>query len=178
MGSQHVVTEPDTLKEHTIVDTDIHLSLDVDLVADYLDEPYYSRVTNPSGTAFPMSGWDRNLGGKIPSDRQVKSPADIQETLCNEFGVDYPVLNATSWLPRLPESDLAVNLMQAYDDLLLDKFLDGNDHFHGLATIATQKPDKAAEELDRIGDEDQMIGAYICTTGPDKPLGYSSILRR
>ena len=118
-----------------------------------------------------MSGWDRNLGGKIPSDRQVKSPADIQETLCNEFGVDYPVLNATSWLPRLPESDLAVNLMQAYDDLLLDKFLDGNDHFHGLATIATQKPDKAAEELDRIGDEDQMIGAYICTTGPDKPLG-------
>jgi hypothetical protein len=160
------------LEETTIVDTDVHLSVSPEEVAKYVDEPYRSHMTNTGYSPLPASGWDRNLRGKI-EHYTVESAEDVQETLCEEFNIDHPILNATSKLPRLPQSDLAVNLMSAYNDLLLDQYLDEYDHFRGLASIATQEPDKAAEELDRLGDEKQIVGAYIATTGPNPPMGDS-----
>ena len=64
--------------------------------------------------------------------------------------------------------------MSAYNDLLLDQYLDEYDHFYGLSALATQDPAAAAEELDRLGDEEQIVGAYIATTGPNPPLGDPS----
>ncbi|WP_321113131.1 amidohydrolase family protein [Halorussus salinisoli] len=168
-----MATEPanqQTLEETTIVDTDIHLSVSPAEVAEYVDEPYRSHMSNTGYSPLPSSGWDRNLRGKI-DHYTVESPEDVQSTLCEDFHIDYPILNATSKLPRLPQTDLAVNLMPAYNDLLIDKYLDEHDHFRGLASLATQEPDKAAEELDRLGDEKQIVGAYIATTGPNPPLG-------
>lgn len=162
--SQHAVSET------TIVDTDVHLSVAPEEVAKYCDKPYSDHMSTTGYSPLPASGWDRNMGGKI-DHYSVRTADDVQETLCEEFGIDYPILNATSMLPRLPQSDLAVNLMSAYNDLLIDQFLDEYDHFRGLASLATQKPDRAAEELDRLGDEDQIVGAYIATTGPNPPLG-------
>ena len=50
--------------------------------------------------------------------------------------------------------------------MLLDRFLDDYDHFHGLASITLQgQPDKVAEEIDRIGDEDAFVGAFIAQSG-------------
>lgn len=158
------------VQDTTIVDTDVHLSVPAEEVAKYTEEPYRSHMSNTGYAPLPSSGWDRNLRGKI-EHYSVRSPEDVQERLCEEFQIDYPILNATSKLPRLPQTDLAVNLMSAYNDLLIDQYLDEYDHFYGLASLATQKPDKAAEELDRLGDEDQIVGAYIATTGPNPPLG-------
>lgn len=158
------------VQETTIVDTDVHLSMSPEEVAEYCDKPYSDHMTTTGYSPLPASGWDRNMGNKI-EHYTVETADDVQETLCEEFHIDHPILNATSMLPRLPQTDLAVHLMSAYNDMLLDKFLDEHDHFRGLASLATQKPDKAAEELDRLGDEDQIVGAYIATTGPNPPLG-------
>jgi predicted TIM-barrel fold metal-dependent hydrolase len=160
------------IEDATVVDTDIHVNqgMPIEEVASYLDEPYKSHMLKPTVSPLPISGWNRSLGGKIEGGN-LSGPEDIQQTLCEGFGVDYPVLNTTSWLPRLPQSDLAVALMRAYNDLLLDKFLDDYDHFRGLLTIATQKPHKAAEEIDRLGNEDQIVGIYIATTGSMIPIG-------
>ncbi|MFB6220846.1 MAG: amidohydrolase family protein [Halolamina sp.] len=166
------------LREATVIDVDVHLggAIEYEDVGEHLDEPYRSRLLNHSGpTPLPFSGWDRNSGGKI--DAETHSLADAHELdrrLCGEFGIDYPVLNTLSWIPRLPESGFAVELARAYNDVLLDQFLDEYDHFRGMVTIATQRPGKAAEEIDRIGDEDGIAGIYIATGGPDRPLGDPS----
>ena len=165
------ISEPNLLEQSTIVDTDIHLSIDVDQVASYLDDPYRSHMRNPTVFPLPISGWNRSLGGKISGNQQVRSAEDIKRDLVEQFHIDYPIINATSFLPRLPQSDLAIALMHAYNDLVLDRYLDGNDDFRGLITLATQKPDKAAEELDRLGDEDQFVGVYLATSGAERPLG-------
>lgn len=161
------------IQESTVIDTDIHVmgAMGFDELASYLDEPHKSHVLNPTIFPLPVSGWNRSLGGKIEGGDLSEGPDAIQQTLCEEFGVDYPILNTTSWLPRLPQSGLAIALMRAYNDLLLDKFLDEHDHFRGLLTIATQDPVKAAEEIDRLGDEDQIVGIYLATTGAMVPLG-------
>lgn len=159
-----------TLADTRIVDTDVHLSIPTEALEPYLDEPYRGHMSNSTYNPLPSSGWDRSMGGKVNPER-INSVKDV-DPLIEDFHVDSPILNATSLLPRLPQSDLAENLMYAYNDVLLDEFLDKNEDCYGLATVATQKPDAAAEELDRLGNEDQIVGAYICTTGPDYPLGH------
>ena len=160
---------PDT----TVVDVDVHLSVPATAVAAYCDEPYASHMRNDGYAPLPASGWDRNLRGKI-EHYTVRSPEDVQRTLVDEFGIDHPVLNPTSKLTRLPQTDLAVHLMSAYNDLLLDQYLDDHPDFYGLAALATQDPSAAAEEIDRVADEDQICGVYLVTTGPTPPLGDPS----
>ncbi len=161
-----------SIEDTTIVDTDVHLSISPKEVAPYIDEPYRSHMTNDGYSPLPSSGWDRNLRGKI-DHYTVKSPEDVNEVLCEDFSIEHPILNPTSKLPRLPQTDLAVELMSGYNDFMIDKYLDEYEDFYGLAALATQDPAAAAEELDRLGDEDQIVGAYIASTGPNPPLGDS-----
>jgi predicted TIM-barrel fold metal-dependent hydrolase len=178
MSFQQPKSESSLLQEKTVIDTDVHLggAIDYEDVAKYLDEPHKSRLINHSGpTPLPFSGWDRNSGGKIEQDSHELADAhELNQKLCEDFGVDYPVLNTLSWIPRLPESEFAVEAAKAYNKVLFDQYLDEYDHFRGMVTIPTQRPEKAAEEIERIGDEDQIVGLYIATGGPDKPLGDPS----
>lgn len=178
MATQRQVEKSRLLQNSTVVDVDVHLggAIDYEDVGKYLAEPHKSRLLNPSGpTPLPYSGWDRNSGGKIEEESHSLTDAhELNHRLCEEFGVDFPILNTLSWIPRLPESEFAVNIARAYNNVLFDEFLDEYDHFRGMVTIPTQRPEKAAEEIDRIGDEDQIVGLYIATGGPDKPLGDPS----
>lgn len=158
----------DILRKETLVDTDIHLTTPTEQLAEYADKPH-SNYLRAEGVQLKSSGWDPTLGGKIPEDKLL-TPDDVEKELCGELHVDYPIINAFVNLARLSQTDTAVNLQRAANDFLLDQFLDEHD-FHGLATVATQKPDKAAEELDRIGQEDEIVGVFICSTGPNPPLG-------
>lgn len=169
------LTRQSVLESHTVVDTDVHISTAANLPEDlepYVDEPYLSRLRRHNKRPITTNdAWDRSLGGKIDDNYSIEGPSGLEHTLVDEFGVDYPVLNPTSGLPRIPSSDFAVAMMSAYNDWMMDTFLDESDCFYGLAAIAPQHPDKAAEELDRLGDEDQIVGVYIRTSGPNRPLG-------
>lgn len=155
-----------------VVDTDVHLSIPMDDLAAYCDEPYRSMTENPTYTAVNRSGWDRYMGGKIESQKDRVRRADtLNQQLCIEFGIDYPLINTFSVLNSVPEDDRAVHLMRAYNEYLLDNYLDEFDHFFGLASVATQDPNAAAEEIDRVGEEKQIVGVYILNSGAQPPLG-------
>lgn len=159
---------PDILSQERIVDTDIHLSISEELLAEYASEPHASWLRAPS-VQLKSPGWDPTMGGKIES-RDLTSTEQIEEEVCGQLHVDEPILNVFRNLSRLSQTDTAVDLQTACNNLLLDLFLDDSD-YHGLATVATQKPDAAAEEIDRISSEDQIVGVFLPTTGPNPPLG-------
>ena len=160
------------IEDQTVVDTDVHLSVPFDELAEYCDEPYRSITKNPTYTPVHRSGWDRYMGGKIESQKsQVRDADTLYQRMCVEFGIDYPLINAFPVLNSVPEDDRAVELMSAYNEYLLDNFLDQYDCFLGLCTIATQRPEAAAEELDRMGDERSIEGVYILNSGAQPPLG-------
>jgi predicted TIM-barrel fold metal-dependent hydrolase len=160
------------LADATVVDTDVHLSIPFDDLAEYCDEPYRSTTANPTYSPVNRSGWDRYMGGKIESQKSdAADPHALNARVCGEFGVDVPIINAFPVLNSVPEDDRAVHLMGAYNDLMVDRFLDEYDHFRGLATVATQDPAAAAEELDRVGDEDRIVGVYVLNSGAQPPLG-------
>ena len=163
--------ELDILEEKTIVDSDIHLTTPTDEIAKYADKPH-SDYLRAEGIQLKSPGWDPTLGGKI-ENRKLLTPEQIEDELRGDLHIDHPIINAFVNLSRLSHTDTAVHLQRACNDLLLDQFLDDND-YHGLATVATQKPDKAAEELDRIGQEDKIVGVFLTSTGPSPPLGDPS----
>lgn len=174
MSSQTQRSVSDFIQDQTIIDVDVHLgkALTYDIVSEHLDEPHYGRLMNSTGPSpLPYSGWDRSSGGKLSRDRRsYETPEDFLE-LYGDFGIDFPIMNTMSYLTRVPETDFAVALARAYNDAMLDYILDEHAETRGLVTIATQDPGAAAEEIDRIGDEDQIVGIYIATGGPDLPLG-------
>lgn len=163
-----------TLQNETIVDSDVHLMIDDEDLIPYLEEPYKSRMKHTFLGRSPKDGWDRTVYGKIQMEIDKVQTADkLKKALCDELHIDYPLINTFGLMSRNPEPDWSVALMKAHNDLLLDKFLDEYDNFKGLATITTQRPNEAAEEIDRLANEKDIVGAYIHNTGPNPPLGDS-----
>jgi len=163
------------LEETTIVDADVHLSRGIspEEMAEHLEEPYKSRTL--SEYCYPASSgsdWDPYMGGKIQG-RNLDSPETVQQDLVEDLHIDYPLLNPLMGLPKLPDTDLAVELMRARNNVLIEKFLDPSD-FYGLGIVATQDPEAAAEEIDRLGDEDQIVGIFVESFAQNPPLGDSS----
>ncbi|RBI59640.1 amidohydrolase [halophilic archaeon] len=161
------------LAETTVVDTDVHITVEEERVATYLDEPYRSSITDSPHPVFPTSSWDQRMGGKIEDSFSTFTDPDDVRQFQDDFNIDYPIINTFEPLGKFSQPDLAMNLMRAYNDLLLDVFLDDYD-FLGLAAVATQKPEEAAAEIDRLGNEDQIVGIYIGTSGEYPPLGDPS----
>jgi predicted TIM-barrel fold metal-dependent hydrolase len=165
-------TQPSILESETIVDNDVHLILSPDDLVPYLDDQYKRRIKHTKYGILPGDGWDRTINGKIKDkSHNVQSPERIDKSLINELHVDYPILNTAAPMNLHPETEWAVELMRAHNDLLLDQFLDVYDNFKGLLTITTQDPAAAAEEIDRVADEKHIVGGYIMNTGPNPPLG-------
>lgn len=176
MSSQASQQRSTLMEEFTTVDLDVHLfggfsGITIDDLAPHISKPSENHLRNPSKFPFPTNGWNRSMGGKIKSV-SFENADELNEQLCVELGVDYPVLNAMSYLPKMPQEDLAIDLMRGFNNVVIEKYLDEYDHFRGLITVATQQPDKVAEEIDRLADEDQIVGLYIATGGPMYPLGH------
>ncbi|QLC35384.1 amidohydrolase (plasmid) [Halarchaeum sp. CBA1220] len=164
---------PHALAETTVVDTDVHITVEEDALAPYLDEPHRSSITDSPHPVFPSSSWDQRMGGKIDDHFSTfTGPEDVRE-FQTEFDIDYPIINTFEPLGKFSQPDFAVSLMRAYNDLLLDVFLDDYD-FLGLAAVATQRPEAAADEIERMAAEDQIVGVYLGTSGEYPPLGDPS----
>lgn len=157
------------LQDSVIVDTDVHLSRGIlpEEVAEHLVEPYRGNVLSPytRGGSF----WDPYMGGKIENKR-IDNPKDIDETLVQEFQIDYPLLNPLAGIAKHPQPDYATEVMKARNNVMIEKFLDPSDHL-GLALIDFHEPDKAAEEIDRLSKEKQVVGCFVESTGSMYPLG-------
>lgn len=87
------------------------------------------------------------------------------------FHVDTPILSASLHMTRIPDDELAVAMMSAFNDVLLEQYLDADEAFRGLAVVAAQDPQAAAAEIDRVGDESQIGGIVLAPTGASPPLG-------
>jgi predicted TIM-barrel fold metal-dependent hydrolase len=164
-------TNRSPLTENTVVDVDVHLRIPLDDLAEYCDEPYRSTIKHPTYTAVNRSGWDRYMGGNIQKE-SLPDADTLYEKVCDGFDIDYPLINAFPVLASVPEDDRAVHMMRAYNDYLLDNYLDEYDEFRGLLSVATQDPEAAAEEIERMSSEEKIEGVYVLNSGAHLPLGH------
>jgi len=86
-----------------------------------------------------------------------------------ETGVVNPTLNLG--LSEVNNDRFAVALATAYNDWLLAE-LDATPELVGNAVVAPQHPERAAEEIDRVADEDDIVGIQLPASGVMPPLGH------
>jgi predicted TIM-barrel fold metal-dependent hydrolase len=171
------------LSDTTVVDVDVHLSFYADElqrdIADRMDDPYAKQLKYylEEGSTYGYSGWasdtwDRDLMGKAPTTlATVTDPEDIRGILSKEFHIDYPIVDPLPDLNPIPQNDRAVAIMRATNEMLIERILDRDDHIYGLLTLIPHDPAACAEEIDRLAEEDQIVGAFWNTSGVKTPLG-------
>jgi predicted TIM-barrel fold metal-dependent hydrolase len=174
-------SEPSIFQRSPVVDCDVHTDYtDSDIVekrAQYLDEPYKSLMTSDEAfyNPYPSDAFVKSIPDKFsPINMKVTDPErDIQEALCSKYDIDYALINMLVKFDTAPETHRAIQEMRAVNNVLLDHFLHGQDNLYGYCMISTRKPEESAEELDRMGKEDQIVGAMILNGASERPMGDS-----
>lgn len=170
--------EPRPFRDTFVVDADVHGAFQSEglkrRLGARMPEPWASVLTDD--VAYPSTGLPRTWGGRLHEHYDTEDPeTDIHEELCVKQGIDHPIINILTVLDEVRGLDRAVAEMRATNDVLLEHYLDGYDAFYGLCTITTRKPETAAEELDRMGAEDQIKGVLVMPgQAYQKPLGDPS----
>jgi len=72
---------------------------------------------------------------------QVTDPQeDIDDVLSREFHVDYPIVNMLPELNMVRQTDKAVALNRAANNVLIERFLDGQENFRGNSVRCSPRP--------------------------------------
>lgn len=179
MGAKTAVRTIDDLD--IVIDGDVHLTERQSDIIPYLEEPFNKMLTRSQGedygylsNLYPTPGFLTPVTtGKVQSDT-VRSPEDVQRGM-EMLNTDRSVLTPTQnlYLSCVHHDDLAAALASAYNEYLLDTYLDPSDGLYGAVVVAPQKPERAAEEIDEHADEDGIIAAFIPSGGVHPPLGDS-----
>lgn len=170
------------LEDILVVDSDVHvIARDPDIaeqVADKLDDPYRDRHhphTGEGGFRFPsLAGTGARIPGKISvfgHTTLVDPEQGIEQELRTDLGVDHPILNITPLWDQYPDTEQGRQEMPATNDILIQEFLDYSDDYFGMISVPMRDPDAAVAEIDRLGDEDQMVGVMIHPGGQERGLG-------
>ena len=140
------------------VDCDVHPGMDREEVASYLPKNYREQ----QGYFVPQGMWSNPETGFL--DEPVAVDAQASDATLEEIESD--VLDGAEWAVLNPDSALLIStspqvhyapvLARAYNDWLVENWLDETENLVGSMVIAPQHPSKAAEEIERIGDHPKV----------------------
>ena len=127
-------------------------------------------------SSYPLYEYKRTDGddGPVAEDdvSEMIGAAEVAER-ATEAGIDDGVVNPTLnlGLSEVNNDRFAVALASAYNDWLLSQ-LDDCPNLVGNAVVAPQHPERAAEEIDRVADEDDIVGIQLPASGLMPPPGH------
>lgn len=162
----------------TVVDTDVHTT--ENLVEDLfprLPDPF-DKLLNVEKTSYVAGQVLPSAGYVTPEDYGTVTPHDNREpehvrAAMSQFDLDRLVLTGghTLRLGMAHHHELAAALATAYNDWTLDTLVDEVDGCYAAAVVAPQRADMAAEEIDRLADEEGIVGVLIPSGGVTPTLG-------
>lgn len=174
------------LEEYTVVDVDVHeFDIDPNIYAEYIDDQWTHRVEHTARTDEPLT---QAFGATVPYDVNPENEADTVYGLSEDvspltpegmlafmdaFNTDYALLHghmATAFC-TLPDDRYAAALSRAYNDYMLDRWLDEDDGLKCEIRVHPDAPDLAAQEIHRLADEEDMVGIHMDMT-VDRLFGH------
>ncbi|MBO0688360.1 MAG: amidohydrolase [Candidatus Dormibacteraeota bacterium] len=168
--------------EFSVIDVDAHYLESIEAIAEYMDEPFRTRVTrapNPS-RLLPESLGDRMVEGRIqrddvPYQRGAKgdmTPDQITAVM-GRLGVDATIMvaNRLSLLGHLSVRDLAVAFCDGYIKYMLDQVVDIGRGIYTMPVVPWQDPEAGAMIVERVADNPAVVGACFMSSGANPPLG-------
>ena len=159
-----------------LVDCDVHVAYDsLRDLRPYLD-PANRELVDHSGTyglAMPTYPWNHPAGW-IRKDTYEDEPR-VPEALARVRARTAPRPSARPLRrhlrghdPRragelliLPNPRLAAALCSAYNDWLLERWLQEDDRLRGTLVVPAQHPEAAAREIRRLGGRNEFVGVFL-----------------
>jgi predicted TIM-barrel fold metal-dependent hydrolase len=170
----------DLTRDLTVVDGEVHTGESRRDLLEYLPEEV--RSDEEDGYMFapeafgpiPWDGWDRTAGGRIHMDNYSVPTAEEFDAQRERFGVDRVVFSPgpAFRISLVPDHRTRVAYMQAYNSLVLDRFARGDGTYYAKMIGLAEHPAETAEEIERVGDEDGIVGVFVTDVGPTQPLGH------
>ena len=151
-----------------VIDTDVHNSLKSprDLLP-YLPEPWKSRVAQ-SGLGMPGHGYYNPMGVnrkdcRPPSGGPAASDPDfLIQDLLEPNGIEIAILTGDLMgVSTMHDPDYAAAIASAYNDYLVEHWLDPYPQFRGAILVSTGDPMLAAREIDRMAAHPKMVGVVM-----------------
>lgn len=162
----------DTVREHTIVDTDFHLELPEDCLLPYVEDAAIRRkierfgipdgLDSPTGTIIGYANHDEDSRHHLG---EAETADEIHQVM-GDFGIDAVTVTPTNHLPVGTTNYPAVStaVVRAYNDYVREKVLDPGRGIYANFVIPHWNPETAVAEIERVGDVEGFVGGYNYTT--------------
>jgi predicted TIM-barrel fold metal-dependent hydrolase len=160
MSPQSASTGERTAADLSLIDCDVHQMWGhPDEVVQYLPDHWQAR-----GIDVPTNPWPSPVG-LMRDDASPESgiagsdPALMREQHIDPYDIEYAILNATGMLTLgvTPNEHYAAALAKAQNDWLREHWLEQAECFKGGLVVAPQAPQRAAEEIERLGDHPDIV---------------------
>src|SRR5262249_30082154 len=165
---------------HLIVDVDAHYLEPVEELADYVDDPWRTRIKEAAAIRLLPEGLgDRMVQGRIRrqgvdygrrigtmrKDQIVESMRRLDIDCC--ITIANRLLNAG----HTPVRDLVLALANGYIEFMLEQVADPALGVYTMPIVPWHDPELGAELIDRVGGHSAVVGVCMTTSGPSVPLG-------
>ncbi len=165
-----------------VVDCDVHNYWpDADVLLPYLQPIWrdrYLRGEKPGNAGgFPHA--HRPYFHPEGFKRTDINPTNLAEWIqvtskhCDDYQIDYAILTGDEALEASTLSDFyyAAGLVSAYNDYMIEHWLDADPRFRGSLMITTNEPTLAAQEIRRLGANPKIV-QVLASHGSQWPLGH------
>jgi predicted TIM-barrel fold metal-dependent hydrolase len=165
---------------YLVVDADAHYLEPIPEIAEYIDEPWRSRLLGADPAKWlPLGLGDRMLAGRIRRDDLdygygygVQTGNEIGAVMHN-IGIDASVLvpNRIVTLGHVSVRDLVTSLNAGFIRYMLDKVCNPSAGVYTMVVACWQDPEASAELIDEVADHPGVAGVCMMTAGANPPLG-------
>jgi len=149
-----------------LIDCDVHVRWNsLDELGQYLDEPWRSRLLR-GYISYAHNGYphpfDTRRHDAIPpgGGSPGSDPHFTVEDLIERYNMDFVVLVGESShlaISNLANPNWAAALASAYNDWMINRWFSADERFLGSIFVATQDPETAAREIERVADHPQFV---------------------
>jgi uncharacterized protein len=165
---------------YALIDSDVHLSYrKQETILPYLPEPWKSQVARGL-RQFGVGGGYGNPFGLFREDTippkggtPGSDPEFMREQLMRPYNIEKALITPVGILSVscLPDTDFACAVCSAYNDWLIDSdWLHSDTPYYGAMIVATQDPEQAAREIERVGNHPR-IASVLLTSAASIPYG-------
>lgn len=147
-----------------VVDADVHVQLnDESSLRERLPDRFQDK-----GVVTPGGNWasPRPTSGEIDPDHEeaARDSDRFRELYLDRYDVDHAVITGGTTSLRasvMPDADYAAAVTSAYNDWLLEQWVEADDRLHGSITVTATAPQRAAREIRRLGSHPGMVQVVL-----------------
>lgn len=156
-----------------VIDTDFHLLPEFETLRKFMPEPFRTKLQRYPQVASEYSP-DAAIS-KVGTGQSVHGEAHTGEDVLrvlDEIGVDTVILTPGFQRPQsIFNEPLITAVVRAYNDYLIQEVLPVSDRIKAQIMINQRDPKAGAEEIHRVGENQQFVGVYSEFGGCNEPIG-------